>query len=88
LDLQIEFVKDKTTKEPFDPATRLSFRMQEKALCSQYALSLYGSLGTVDGVRGDHVLLSPPFTVSKEEIDLIVDGAAKVLTEVLHELGL
>ncbi|KAJ5648854.1 uncharacterized protein N7484_002577 [Penicillium longicatenatum] len=84
----IEFVKDKTTKEPFDPATRLSFLMQEKALCSQYALSLYGSLGTVDGVRGDHVLLSPPFTVSKEEIDLIVDGAAEVLAEVLNELGL
>ncbi|KAJ6111243.1 hypothetical protein N7486_003478 [Penicillium sp. IBT 16267x] len=84
----IEFVKDKNTKEPFDPATRLSFLIQEKGLCSEYALSLYGSPGTVDGVRGDHVLLSPPFTVSKEEIDLIVDGAAKVLAEVLNELGL
>jgi len=88
LDLQIEFVKDKTTKEPFDPATRLASLIQEKGLCSEYSLSLYGSPGTVDGVRGDHVLLSPPFTVSKEEIDLIVDGAAKVLAEVLNELGL
>ncbi|KAJ5523699.1 hypothetical protein N7494_010349 [Penicillium frequentans] len=84
----IEFVKDKTTKEPFDPATRLSFLIQERGLCSEYSLSLYGNPGTVDGVRGDHVLLSPPFTVSKEEIDLIVDGAANVLAEVLHELGL
>ncbi|KAJ5991734.1 hypothetical protein N7451_007458 [Penicillium sp. IBT 35674x] len=84
----IEFVKDKTTKEPFDPATRLSSLIQEKGLCSEHSLSLYGNPGTVDGVRGDHVLLSPPFTVSKEEIDLIVDGAAKVLAEVLHELDL
>ncbi|KAJ5642457.1 Pyridoxal phosphate-dependent transferasemajor regionsubdomain 2 [Penicillium lividum] len=83
----IEFVKDKITKEPFDPTTRLSFLMQEKGLCPKYALSLYGNSGTVDGIRGDHVIISPPFTVSKEEIDIIVDGATKVFAEVFNELG-
>ncbi|KAJ5925803.1 hypothetical protein N7454_007313 [Penicillium verhagenii] len=83
----IEFVKDKSTKEPFDSITRFSFLIQEKGLSSKHALSLYGSPGTVDGVRGDHVIISPPFTVSKEEIDLIVDGAANVLAEVLNDLG-
>ena len=85
-DIQIEFVKDKATKEPFDPKTQLSFLIQEKGLQPKYAVSLYGCSGTVDGVRGDHVVLAPPYTVSKQEIDIIVDVLGKVLAEVLAEL--
>lgn len=80
-------MKDKITKEPFDPKTRLSFLIQEKGLRPEYAISLYGSPGTVDGVRGDHVILAPPYIVSKEEIDIIVDVTAKVLEEVFNEIG-
>ena len=29
--------------------------------------------GTIDGARGDHVLLAPPFIVSDDEIDLLVE---------------
>lgn len=85
---QIEFVKDKATKEPFDPASRLSFLLQEKGLQPEHSVSLYGCSGTVDGIRGDHVILAPPYTVSKEEIDIIVDVLTKVLAEVLAELEL
>lgn len=84
--MQIEFVKDRATKEPFDPNIRLSFQVQEMGLRPEYAISLYGSAGTVDGVRGDHVLLAPPYTVSKEEIDIIVETTAKILTEVFANL--
>ena len=84
--LQLEFVKDKKSKEPFDPKTRLSFLIQEKGLRPEYAISLYGSPGTVDGVRGDHVILAPPYIVSKEEIDIIVDVTVKVINEVVEEL--
>lgn len=42
----------------------------------------------MDGIRGDHVLLAPPYIVSKEEIDLIVDTFARVLEEVFAELKL
>ncbi|KAJ5712110.1 hypothetical protein N7488_006266 [Penicillium malachiteum] len=84
----IEFVKDKTTKEPFDTKTRLSSLIQETALQPEYAISLYGSPGTADGVRGDHVILAPPYIVSKEEIDIIVDVAVKVLDEVFKGLEL
>jgi adenosylmethionine-8-amino-7-oxononanoate aminotransferase len=85
---QIEFVKDKTTKDPFDPQTRLSFLIQEKGLLPEYAISLYGCSGTVDGIRGDHVVLAPPYIVRKEEIDTIVEVMDKVLAEVFAELGL
>lgn len=85
-DMQIEFVKDKVTKEPFDPDVRLSFQVQEMGLQPEYAICLYAGAGSVDGVRGDHVLLAPPYIVSKEEIDIIVDTTAKILTDVFADL--
>ncbi|KAJ5146717.1 Pyridoxal phosphate-dependent transferase major region subdomain 2 [Penicillium atrosanguineum] len=78
----LEFVKDRTTKEPFDPQDRL-----EGTAAGIRCLSLYGSPGTVDGIRGDHVVLAPPYIVSKEEIDTIVNVMTRVLAEVFAELG-
>ncbi|KAJ5490755.1 Aminotransferase [Penicillium diatomitis] len=79
----LEFVQDKTTKEPFDPKHRLAFHIQETGLKKEYAVSFYGSSGTVDGIRGDHVIIAPPYIVTKEEIDVVVDTLAKVLEVVL-----
>ena len=36
-------------------------------------LMVYPMGGTIDGQRGDHVLLAPPFIVSASQIDEIVD---------------
>lgn len=81
-------MKDKATKEPFNPSTRLSFHIQETGLRPEYSISLYGCSGTVDGIRGDHVILAPPYNVSKDEIDIIVNVFEKVLASVLKELSL
>lgn len=72
----IEFVADRVTREPFDPARRLHEAIKSCAM--ERSLICYPGGGTVDGTRGDHVLLAPPFVVSEEEIDLLVDrlGAA------------
>jgi adenosylmethionine-8-amino-7-oxononanoate aminotransferase len=29
--------------------------------------------GTIDGLQGDHVILAPPYTVTAEEIEMIVE---------------
>jgi len=29
--------------------------------------------GTIDGVRGDHVLLAPPFIIGDDELDLLIE---------------
>jgi adenosylmethionine-8-amino-7-oxononanoate aminotransferase len=29
--------------------------------------------GTIDGARGDHVLLAPPFIISDDELDLLIE---------------
>jgi len=52
----------------------------------KHNVSLYGCSGTVDGIRGDHLVLAPPYIVSKEEIDILVDTLAKVLEEIFASL--
>jgi Adenosylmethionine-8-amino-7-oxononanoate aminotransferase len=40
----------------------------------------------VDGIKGDHLILAPPYIVSKEEIDIIVNTLDKVMEEVFTSL--
>lgn len=85
--LQIEFVKDKETKEPFSPDKAVAFRIQETGLKPEYGVSLYAANGTVDCMKGDHIILAPPYNISKEEIDIIVDTAVKVLDVVFAKVS-
>ncbi|RAL16995.1 aminotransferase, class III [Aspergillus homomorphus CBS 101889] len=82
----IEFVKDRTTKEPFPLETGVAGLIQETGMDPRFAISLYAGNGTVDGVRGDHVLLAPPYNVTKEEVDLIVRKAGEVIEAVFERL--
>ncbi|GMF74678.1 unnamed protein product [Aspergillus oryzae] len=84
--LQIEFVKDKSTKEPFSPEMGVAAHIQETGLDPTYGISLYAAAGCVDGTRGDHVLLAPPYNVTKDEIDLIVETTARVLEHVFTKV--
>jgi adenosylmethionine-8-amino-7-oxononanoate aminotransferase len=72
----LELVADRASKQPFDPALKLNVRI--KAAAMERGLACYPAGGTADGLRGDHILLAPPYIVSAEEIDLLVDrlGAA------------
>jgi adenosylmethionine-8-amino-7-oxononanoate aminotransferase len=38
-----------------------------------HGLMVYPMGGTADGVRGDHVLLAPPFIVDTKVVDAIVE---------------
>ncbi|KAL2006883.1 hypothetical protein VTN00DRAFT_9551 [Thermoascus crustaceus] len=82
----IEFVKVKETKEPFDPKLGVASRLQETALKPEYSISLYPGTGTVDGTRGDHVLLAPPYNSTKEEIEFIASTTARVVEDVFGRL--
>jgi adenosylmethionine-8-amino-7-oxononanoate aminotransferase len=67
----VELVADRGTKEPFDPALKLNARIRREAMAR--GLMVYPMGGTIDGIRGDHVLLAPPFIVNKEQVDTIVE---------------
>ena len=77
----IELVADRGSKAPFDPALRLHARIKAAALAR--GLACYPSGGTVDGVRGDHVLLAPPYVTTAEEIDLVVERLGAALEHAL-----
>jgi adenosylmethionine-8-amino-7-oxononanoate aminotransferase len=46
-------------------------------------LTCYPMGGTIDGRRGDHVLLAPPFIVAEDEIGLIVERLAQAVDAAL-----
>ncbi len=67
----VELVSDRGTKEPFDPARKLHARVKQEAMAR--GLMVYPMGGTIDGLRGDHVLLAPPFIVQPGDVDTIVE---------------
>ena len=73
----IELVLDRSTKEPFDPKLKMHARVKREAMAR--GLMVYPMGGTVDGARGDHVLIAPPFIVDAGEIDAIVERLGEAI---------
>jgi adenosylmethionine-8-amino-7-oxononanoate aminotransferase len=67
--LAVEFVKDKCTRESFPKELNIAEKIRQVALQSN--VLTYPSQGCVDGLRGDHILLAPPFIISAEECSQI-----------------
>ncbi|TIX97467.1 MAG: aminotransferase class III-fold pyridoxal phosphate-dependent enzyme, partial [Mesorhizobium sp.] len=67
----VELVEDRSTKTPFDPKLKLNAKIKREAMAR--GLLVYPAGGTIDGVRGDHVLLAPPFIIDAAAIDAIVE---------------
>jgi len=77
----IELVADRETKAPLDAAQRTHAKLKAEAMGR--GLLTYPMGGTVDGVRGDHVLLAPPFICTEAEIDEIVGRFGEAIDAVL-----
>jgi hypothetical protein len=77
----IELVEDRSTKQPFDPARKLHARVKKAAMAR--GLMVYPMGGTIDGARGDHVLLAPPFIVTEAQIGEIVDRLGSAIDDAL-----
>ncbi len=67
----VELVADRGSKEPFAPELNLNALVKREAMAC--GLIVYPMGGTIDGTRGDHVLLAPPFIVNREQVDVIVE---------------
>jgi len=66
----VELVADREDKRPFDPALKVNQRVKAEAMAR--GVVLYPMPGTIDGVRGDHIVLAPPYVSTDAEIDEIV----------------
>ncbi|RKL65699.1 aspartate aminotransferase family protein [Salipaludibacillus neizhouensis] len=80
----IEFVADLKKKIPFNKAKTLTKLIVETA--RNKGLLLYPASAGKDGIDGDAIIISPPFTITKEEIDLLVTLFEETLRDVQARL--
>ena len=79
----MEFVADRATREPFDPALQVNSTL--KRIAMDNGLMCYPMGGTIDGRRGDHVLLAPPFIATEDDIEQIVLRLQRALGRTLEK---
>jgi adenosylmethionine-8-amino-7-oxononanoate aminotransferase len=83
--LALELVRDRASKEPFAPELKLHAAIKAKAM--QCGLMVYPMGGTIDGRRGDHVLLAPPFIVTAAQLSEIVTRLEEAVNAALREIA-
>jgi adenosylmethionine-8-amino-7-oxononanoate aminotransferase len=81
--LSIEFVADKASKTPFEAS--LDIRSKFSHACLDRGLYIYQGSGNIDGKRGDHALLAPPFVIDSRHVDFIVDTMKDALDAVTQD---
>ncbi|TIS39151.1 aspartate aminotransferase family protein [Mesorhizobium sp.] len=77
----LEIVAERSDKSPFDPALKLHAAVKREAMAR--GLMVYPMGGTIDGVRGDHILLAPPFIINAGQVDTIVERLGDALDDAL-----
>ncbi|MHB9098761.1 MAG: aminotransferase family protein [Syntrophales bacterium] len=80
----VEFVQDQKTAKPFPP----KLGVYQKVVQAAYKrnLMIYGSSGIIDGVEGDIVMITPPLTISKDEINALVERLGGAIKDVSDQL--
>jgi adenosylmethionine-8-amino-7-oxononanoate aminotransferase len=78
--LGIEFVENKETKKPFDKEKHVSETIVRKAFDKGVVIRP-GVGGMVDGISGDHILITPPFIIEKKQMDEIVSTLEEVIAD-------
>ena len=66
----LELVQDRADKKPFDPSLKIANNIKKNAF--NEGLACYPGQGTIDGKKGDHILIAPPFIITDDEMDLLV----------------
>ncbi|MCD6439869.1 MAG: aspartate aminotransferase family protein [Halomonas sp.] len=79
----IELVADRDTKTPFDPSRKIHAKIKRQAMAR--GLISYPMGGTIDGIHGDHILLAPPYIISPNEVDLIIECIAAAINAAIAE---
>lgn len=77
----LEFVADRETKQPFDPARKFNKAVQRAAM--DRGVMVYPMAGTIDGVNGDHIVLAPAYISKDADIDAIVEAVAAAVPAAL-----
>ena len=82
--LGLEIVEDRSTKAAFDPSLSINKKIKKNAF--ETGLICYPMGGTIDGQRGDHILLAPPFIMEEKQVDEIVTKLSGAIEKSLHAI--
>ena len=77
----IELVQDRDNKDPFDPGLKLAASIKQHAF--EAGLICYPGTGTIDGRRGDHILLAPPFIIDQSHVDELISKLSDAVNAAL-----
>jgi len=81
----VELVANRETKAPFQASAQVANRIGRAAMAE--GLLCYPSMGNVDGVRGDTVILAPPYNATQDELKEIVELFAHSLRRAMDEVA-
>ncbi|GAB3456948.1 aspartate aminotransferase family protein [Massilia terrae] len=81
--MALELVHDRPTKSPFPASRKLHAKVKEQAMAR--GLMVYPMGGTIDGQRGDHVLLAPPFIATTGDLAEIVGRLSESIDAALRQ---
>jgi adenosylmethionine-8-amino-7-oxononanoate aminotransferase len=81
----VEFVADGTTREPLPRSVRFAERFTEAAL--EEGLVVWPNVGHADGRNGDLAMLAPPFIVTEDQIDEMLELFARALRRAADRVG-
>jgi adenosylmethionine-8-amino-7-oxononanoate aminotransferase len=83
----IEFIANKETAEPFPAEAHVAMAIAELGLTDDYCINVYPGAGTVDGLRGDHIIISPPYNVNQDDIAAISTTIVKLIKDFFAHMG-
>jgi len=79
----VELVADRATRDPFPRSARVTEAVVRAA--RERGLLVYSGTGNANGVDGDMILLGPPFVITDEELDQVVERLADAIESVVAE---
>lgn len=83
--LGVELVADRQTKAPFAPEKALYARIRTQGMA--HGIACYPGGGSVDGARGDHVLLAPPYIIDDTHVAEITTRLKDTLEAAIAEVA-
>ncbi len=78
----VEFVEDRAAKRPFARERKFVERIVARA--RDNGLVLWPNVGHADGINGDLVMIAPPLTISRAQIDELVEKLRTTIADVVR----
>lgn len=64
----------------------MSYTNRLTGLAPPYEIHVYPGSGTVDGVNGDHIILSPSYNITNADVDAIIDRVGRLVEDFFETL--